>query len=199
MEPPQMLAGSGAGYLAEAFPERLRADSRMAAEAVHRRLDLSYRIRRYRVRVEGEAVLIPYRLHFSGGEDGDALDRVPGLMARCLESRSTDGFRRQRAIRDLLADVEPWSVPFIAAPVGEYVIEILHDIERAMSLRLVQALAAFTLANPDYWCLTRQRVASYWDAYYRRFERPDYVGFRLVARIDAALQAARRGGSVPGA
>lgn len=198
MQPPQMPAGLGVGHLAEAFPERLRADSRIAADAVNRRLHPSSRIRRFPVRVEGETVLIPYRLRFSGGAAGEALDRVPELMARCLESRSTDGFRRQRAIRDLLADAEPWSMPFIAAPIGEYVIEILHEIEGAMSPRLVEALATFMRANPSYWRLTRQRVASYWDVYYRRVERSDYVGFRLVARIDAALRAARQGGSVPG-
>lgn len=194
MEAPQILDGSRAGGLADAFPERVRADSGIAAEAVQRRLDLTYRIRRFSVRVEDEAVHIPYRLHFAGGEVREALGRAPGLMARCLESRSTDGFRRQRAIREVLADVQPWSVPFIAAPIGEYVIEILNDIEGAISPGLVEALAAFALANPGYWHLTRQRVASYWDAYYRRsFERPDYVGFRLVARIDAALEVAKRG------
>jgi hypothetical protein len=176
----------------------LSADSRIAVEAVHRRLDLSYRVRRFPVNVEGEAVLIPYRLHFCSGEVREALGGTPGLMARCLESRSTDGFRRQRAIRAVLAEVEPWSVPFVAAPIGEYVIEILDDIEAAMSPGLVEALAEFALANPAYWRLTRQRVASYWDEYYRRFERSDYVGYRLVGRIDAALKAAKQGGSVPG-
>jgi hypothetical protein len=42
------------------------------------------------------------------------------------------------------------------------------------------------------WKTTKRRVTSYWDAYYRRrgrevslvFPRDDYVGFKIVERIE---------------
>jgi hypothetical protein len=44
------------------------------------------------------------------------------------------------------------------------------------------------------WKTTERRVTSYWDAYYRRrggevalvFYRDDYVGFKIVKRIETA-------------
>ena len=75
---------------------------------------------------------------------------------------------------------------------GEYVMEILVDLEAAMSPPVVDHLANFLSANLDYWQLTKQRIASYWNVYYRhRFNRSDYVGFRLARQLDARLCAAR--------
>jgi hypothetical protein len=76
--------------------------------------------------------------------------------------------------------------------IGEYVIEILEDIDTGMSPALEQALAAFARDNPAYWQLIRKRVASYWNAYYRHEPRSGYVGFRLTKRIEARLRQERQ-------
>src|SRR5687767_8120022 len=107
-------------------------------------------------------------------------------MVQCLLTRSNDGFQRQRAVRELLTDIRPWSAPFVAALIGEYVIEILHDIHAALSQPLLEALAGFISTNPTYWERTQQRVASYWNVYYRAdFRRSDYVGFKLLDALNA--------------
>ena len=46
-------------------------------------------------------------------------------------------------------------------------------------------MGAFVASNPDFVRLTRARVASYWDCYFRRTPRRDHVGFRLIDRIEA--------------
>lgn len=109
------------------------------------------------------------------------------LMIRCLETRSNDGFQRQRAVRELLTDIRPWSAPFIATLVGEYVIEILNDVHSALTPAVVNALAQFAFENPAFWARTKQRVGSYWNVYYRaQFTREGYVGFQLIDAIDSA-------------
>lgn len=59
-----------------------------------------------------------------------------------------------------------------------------------MSPALLDVLASFVAANPDYWQLTKQRVTSYWNVYYRRsLKRSDYIGFKLVEQVEAAVGA----------
>jgi hypothetical protein len=110
-------------------------------------------------------------------------------MGKCLEARSNDGFQRQRAVQQLLGEVQPWSAPFIMALIGEYVVEILRDIHNGLTPQASAILADLICANPSYWQLSRQRVVSYWNVYYRaQFRRSDYVGFKL---LDTVAEAAR--------
>jgi len=117
----------------------------------------------------------------------------------CLETRSNDGFQRQRAATFLLGRrAEPWIAPFLVALIGEYVIEILDDLDSGLSGPVLTIVAEWAAENPDYWRLTRQRVASYWDAYYRHgYTRRDYVGFRLAERIEAAIKDGMRHSCAP--
>lgn len=193
-----MLTKLDASMLAGAFPEALRSDAVSAGESVLEQLHKRQWTERFVLQVEGELVLLPARLHFASSRSDDTTEGNSWLMTRCLRTRSNDGFERQHAARDLLEDVRPWSAPFIVALIGEYVIEILLDIDAALSPALTSALATFTSANPDYWQLTRQRVASYWNVYYRAsYSRADYVGFQLVERLDAAACAPDAGSASP--
>ena len=194
-----MLTEIDADQLAEAFPAPLRAQAVQAGALGSRGLDAQQWTERFELSVGGDRIWVPARLRFfrfaparfsffrSAAAPRVAPTGTIALMARCLETRSSDGFQRQRAVRDLLADVRPWTAPFIVAPIGEYVIEILEDVHAALPAIDAAALAAFLADNPAYWQLTRQRVASYWNVYYRaRFGRSDYVGFKLIAALEAA-------------
>lgn len=190
MTEPNMLTNFGVDLLVEALPKALRADAIKAANIVFGQLHEKQWTERFEVHVVGEAVLLPARLHFASGRGADETAGDVCLMVGCLQTRSNDGFQRQRAVRELLTDIQPWSAPFITALIGEYVIEILHDIHAALSPPVVEALATFIVANPSYWERTRQRVASYWNVYYRAdYRRSDYVGFKLIAELDAAGRA----------
>jgi hypothetical protein len=184
-----MFTELDADLLADAFPRVLRGDAIKAAELVLSQLHNRQWTERFEVNVDREAVQLPARLQFASDGSVEKLNCEMNLMVRCLQSRSNDGLQRQRAVQHLLTHIRPWSAPFITALIGEYVIEILHDIYAALSPPVLEALAAFISANPTYWGRTQQRVVSYWEVYYRAdFRRSDYVGFKLR---DALNEAAR--------
>lgn len=195
MSDQEMLTAIAGPMLAEAFPVEYRSEAMSAGDAAARLLAPRQWTERFPVQVGAQRVLIPARLHFMS-------DRLPLTesdeawpFARALQTRSNDGFERQRAAADLLAGLQPWGAPFIVALIGEYVVEILDDIAAALTPELARTLGTFIVCNEVYWNTTKQRVASYWNAYYRarwlneygRAERrEEFVGFRLIQQLEAA-------------
>lgn len=188
MSAPVMLTELNAALLAESFPASLRTDAMRAAERVSKAIADVQWTERFELNVGEEVVAIPARLRFEVWNRGiDGPTDVIRLMTRCLETRSNDGYQRQRANMDLLANPQPWSAPFIVDLIGSYVIEILDDIYREMSPDGLAILAGSIADNPRRWERTKKRVTSYWDVYYRmRFSRPEYVGFKLIEALEAA-------------
>jgi hypothetical protein len=149
----------------------------------------------FQVIVRPHTIAVPERLYFE--QDGLALARggpaavsapvqySTGDLASCLLTRHHIGYVRQHALNQVLLLREPWAVPFIVRLVGEYVIEIIEQIDEAFGGLSVEGLGAFVADNPAFIQLTRARVVSYWDCYYRTVPREDYVGFRLMDRIEA--------------
>lgn len=99
-----MLTELDASILAEAFPREHLSVATLAAQSVAGALAPAQWTERFTVRSERQAVFIPARLRFASERlrltDGDAL--FP--FARALQTRSSDGFERQRAARDLMRD-----------------------------------------------------------------------------------------------
>lgn len=185
---PEMLTSLSADLLAKAFPRALHEQATDAAIYGSVQLQIVQWTELFEVTLRGEALRIPARLRFRNNHADEAIDGDIRLMVRCLRSRSSDGFERQRAVSDLLPDVQPWSAPFIVALLGEYVIEILDEVAYAFNDSVPDPIVDFLLENPAYWFLTKQRVSSYWNVYYRRSTRPaDYIGFKLTHQIDRAL------------
>lgn len=176
---------SRAQKLAEAFPELQNSEAVRAGAAVDRQLFDRQQCDRFSVAVGGAQVLIPYRLYFRAVGAPLPMDSTAGVMARLLQTRSNDGYERQRASADVLTDLQPFAAPFIVALIGEYVAAILEDIERALTPATVQTLQSFLLENPRFWGRTKARVVSYWNVYYRfAVPKADYVGFRLIDLLD---------------
>jgi hypothetical protein len=187
----EMFTAFDTPLLAEAFPAAWRDEALPAGAAVCRTLHPTQWSERFPVRVMEETVLIPARLHFATIGPPLPLDDMAGLMARALQTSSNDGYERQRAARDVMVDLRPWSAPFIVALIGEYIDRILIDIEAALTPERLRALTEFVAANPLYWETTKRRVMSYWSVYYRAtYRRSDYAGFRIVERIEAGLAPA---------
>ena len=82
-------------------------------------------------------------------------------------------------------------------PIGEYVVEIVLDIHRALDDlgrpgSAVRAAYGRLLAdNPDFLTTTMQRVISYWSCYHRSaYPRlREYPGHLLVSALQAAASA----------
>lgn len=189
----EMHTSLSADLLSEAFPESLDTLATEAATYASVQLQASQWTEQFEVSLGGETIRIPARLRFRNNHADEALNGDIRLMVRCLRSRSSDGFERQRAVRDLLRDIQPWAAPFIVALIGEYLVEILDDIAGVFGESVPEPIIEFLRENPAYWFLTKQRVSSYWNIYYRRSTRKkDYVGFKLKRQIDRHLRQVAR-------
>tara|TARA_R110000824_G_scaffold104214_2_gene247319 strand:+ start:19845 stop:20456 length:612 start_codon:yes stop_codon:yes gene_type:complete len=194
-----MFTSFSAEQLAQAFPISKRTQAEKVSTLVLAKLHDRIWTDRFQVQVTTEKMVIPSRLYFESGKKlGDHANVEELLMFQCLASRSNDGFQRQRANRELLKDIQTWSAPYIIALMGEYVFEILVDTSEAITTENIQKLLPFVSENPKYWNLTKQRVMSYWNVYYRwKYTRSEYVGIQIIQRIDDALAKYRKKLSAP--
>jgi hypothetical protein len=135
----------------------------------------------FEVVVNRDRVAIPERLY----ADVPALSERGGPIAACLMTRHHSGFIRQQALETVLVSKEPWVIPFVVRLVGEYVIEIIQLIDDSFDYLPAEPLRDFVFANPEFIRLTRARVASYWNCYYRTTPRREHVAFRVMERIEA--------------
>ena len=176
------------------FPSSLRGDVALVAQLIpppsHRSAGS------ISVNVGAEPVEIPYRVFFDevAASHLSALDDQKREILHCIYSRHHDGFVRQRHIEAVLDSANPWVMPFVVQLIGEYVIEIMEAVRRSLgNLRVDDPRRApyrgFVLANDSYMELTSQRVASYWNCYYRgRYSdadrspmaKADYPGLQLM-------------------
>jgi hypothetical protein len=85
--------------------------------------------------------------------------------------------------------VRLWTAPFIVALIGEYISQILDDIDEACSPKVAGQLATFIRANPGYWATTKRRVQSYYNCNHACVRRGDYAGFRLIEKLEMELSS----------
>jgi hypothetical protein len=153
-------------------------------------VDPDYQTSRFTVLVSGEPVFVPNRIHLiATAPSGQARRGIQGQIEQCFLTRSTDGFLRQKALRQILPLNQPWSVPFVIALIGEYVIEIIDDIYQAISSMEPAVIRDFLVSNPDFYDLIKARVTSYWDCYHRRLQRGDYSGFKILHEFGSIVRA----------
>ncbi|MGF6884808.1 hypothetical protein ABIA39_007011 [Nocardia sp. GAS34] len=84
-------------------------------------------------------------------------------------------------------------MPFVVKLVGEYVLDIVVDIQRGLANVATveaahhEAYGRFAATNPEFLHLTSQRVASYWDCYYRnRYPHRYYPGRIVIEELQEA-------------
>lgn len=167
--------------MVRAFPSSIAREAEAAAASVAA-MGATLSPDAFMVAVGTEHVAIPERLYV---QECDALAGGDSVAA-CLFTRHHDGHVRQHALETVLRLDTPWAAPFVVRLAGEYVIEIVEQIDEGLAQRPFDHLQAFVVANPDFVRLTRARVTSYWNCYYRHVPRRDYAGFRLMDRIEAA-------------
>ena len=146
----------------------------------------------YRVLVDGEALDVPRRVYYDADRVREAANRddVLGRIALCLGTLHHDGFLREECVERLMHDDHSWVVPFIINLVGEYVLEIIIRIERAMPLVDGRVYGDFLICNPTWFSTIERRVVSYWDVYYRTAfpQFAAYPGARVVDRLRHLVQ-----------
>jgi hypothetical protein len=182
--------------LTAAFPHALRRDALAIADVVpDSRLAP---VAPFRVLVEGEPVLIPYRVYHDlpTPEAFQAPTPIQQTVLSCWYTRHHDGFLRQRHLDQVIGVPLPWVTPFVVAPIGEYVLPILRFIRRELTdldepdTEQHLLYGRFAAENPAFLNLTAQRVASYWDCYFR--DRNSSFAHHPGTTLIASLRAAAR-------
>jgi hypothetical protein len=173
--------------LQKAFPSYLKND----AKSVFSSFNIKSEIKNYQtfsVNLRGEHLQIPYRIYFEKPNDF-ILNSTRSLMLNCLFTRHYDGFLREKCLRRIIRSDEYWIAPFVFQSLGEYVIQILNVIEENLFPSLVENLSTFVSENPEFFNLTKSRVVSYWNEYYRHnFPKiENYVGYRILSKIENHL------------
>jgi hypothetical protein len=190
------MADDLSAVVAAAFPRSLRRDA-LAIAAVVPDSGLAS-VAPFTVAVEGEPVVIPYRIYHDPPAPGvlRTLTPVQQTMIRCWYTRHHDGFVRQRHLDRVIGVPLPWVAPFVVAPIGEYVLPIvalirrrLIDLDRPGTAQHV-VYGRFAAENPAYLNLIAQRVASYWDRYFR--DRYSSVNQHPGTTLIASLREAAR-------
>lgn len=136
-----------------------------------------------------EIIRIPYRVYYEEPQpfDESGLTQAQQIIVESIFTRHHDGFVRQRRLRGLFSHVNEheWLISYIAALIGEYVIEILNDIDQRIKEIDPDVIRKFCGQNPTFMKTTESRVISYWNEYYRnRFpDKRNYVGIRILEYI----------------
>ena len=121
-------------------------------------------------------------------------------MLYCLFTRHHDGYVRERCLKNIIRSNNKFTAPYILQLLGEYVVEIIEVIYQNREQINHNNLVAYILENPKHYELTRQRVYSYWDCYYRssypKYKRGvipkgksylDYPGIKMVKYLNLLL------------
>ncbi len=163
--------------LAEAFPVAVRDDALVMASS----LPTTRILESFSARICNEDVVIPNRLHNDPTLlHEDSLTVLQQQLMSCLLTRHSDGFVREKYLSRIIGVNQIWVPPFVIQLAGEYVIEILHLIQRDLGVLDKALYTQFIRNNPKFLQLTEQRILSYGDCYYRSEMRHDYVGFKLL-------------------
>ena len=173
-----------------AFPLALKDD----AEAVAIRLTSTSGLvppSTFTVTVAGESVSIPSRVYFDEVALRAGYSALHLAILDCLQTRHHNGFVRERAVHRILDLNTSWSTPFVVQLVSEYVVEILDAIEANWAQIDERIVAQFLAENPRFHALVKQRVISYWNLHYPRPARQNYVGFKLLDKLERTLGVTR--------
>jgi hypothetical protein len=164
--------------LLRAFPKTLGAELSSAVSALPPNI---HGTGTFSVYIGGELLFIPWRVHhdtnFIPWRQFNSLQKH---AINCILTRHSDGFVRQKYLKDIVGLAHEWVPPFVVQLVGEYVIEIIAEIEQNLSQLDRQCYGDFLTANREFLNLTARRVQSYWDVYYRNIRKEEYPGFRVL-------------------
>lgn len=134
-----------------------------------------------------ERIIIPHRIYHSELDNVSLLqlDSRQHIILSCLYTRHHNGYVREKHLKNIIRCNEIWVFPFIFALIGEYVIEILQFIYNYLSSLDKDSLRLFTTENEEFLDLTRQRIISYWYAYFYReyFPFKNHIGYKILSEL----------------
>ncbi|MER8849878.1 hypothetical protein [Mesorhizobium australicum] len=148
-------------------------------------VDDTYRTTSRHLTSDGISIYIPYRFHFLPISEDEFASYSP--ESKCLLTRSTNGYLRQKSANFILPLNESWSIPFVILLLSDYVIEIIEDVNLAMPNFDRAAYVDFVQQNREIMRATRARATSYWNVYHRQTypDRKSYPAIAVLNQLDA--------------
>lgn len=185
----------------EAFPKKLRTDvqavisvlpfERKMRQNGHEMSELSTLVHTdiQEVILDGERLLIPSRIYFNEPHSGEesTLNELQKAIVNCIYLRHHDGHVRQKRLNALNSKSYYFIVPYAFQLLGEYVVEIVNDLDSFIDNTNIQLFKRFISENFEYSALTRERMTSYWNEYYRFGSNVvfrNYIGSRIFERLE---------------
>jgi hypothetical protein len=180
--------------LVKAFPSGLQDDAlRMLSALPDTPLSAcSISVESFSVEIGDDTVCIPYRIHHDPALiDSGRLNPKQDELLACLLTRHHNGLVRETYLSRILNSKHEWVPPFVVQLVGEYVLEITQSIRDGIDHLDPGLYGIFLRQNPAFYRVTKARVASYWNCYYRAFPRKDYAGFQVLEFFDRFIRNSR--------
>lgn len=140
---------------------------------------------------KGVVTFFIYRIYFHepNSEIENELTETQKQILNCIYTRHHNGYIREKRLRNLSGFDYEWILPYKLQLLGEYVIDILFDLDKHITDENIHQYKQLTLNNRKYWEQTKSRMVSYWNEYYRYPEYKklkDYIGYKIMKRIDNA-------------
>ncbi len=128
------------------------------------------------------------------------LSAIQKELLYCFFSRHHNGYVREKCLRKIIHSQNKFTAPYILQLLGEYVIEIIEVIyDNQDELNHINMIE-YIRENPQHYEITKQRVYSYWNSYYRRTypkykkdvppkgaSHLDYPGIKMVKYLDSLI------------
>ncbi len=140
---------------------------------------------------KGVVTFFIYRIYFHepNPEIENELTETQKQIINCIYTRHHNGYIREKRLRNLFGFNYEWILAYKLQLLGEYVIEILFELDKHITDENIHQYKQLTLNNRKYWEQTKSRMVSYWNEYYRYPEYKklkDYIGYKIMKRIDKA-------------
>ena len=138
--------------------------------------------------IERELLTIEYRIYFNepNFDEEEALSDIQKVILNCLYSCHSDGYIREKRVKKLLTSNNYFVIPFVMSLAGQYLIEILTLININVNNVNIKLFIKFMQENPKYWLLTKNRIVSNWNWFYRNkyIYFKDYVGSDFIEKLE---------------
>jgi len=143
---------------------------------------------RQKMYLNNEELAVYYRVYLlePNPKDEEKLSSIQKLILHCIYSRHSNGWIREKHLNFLFTNEYYFTAPFIIHLAGEYLIELLTIIYVNISNKNLIYLTEFIKENPKFWALSKNRILSYWNEFYRSkfnsFE--DYIGKKIINKLE---------------